>query len=179
MLIPSVRQQPKKSKLILPGSPLFTIENKVPKRTDWLSKRDAVMIPDKGFTKQLKTLRKTFEVVWDWGSSKWKIWDFPEEGEPYHVLTVETKGKTYRELGADVLLQLQSIMPERIGYKELDAYLDETDAQIRRRRARDFANKIRSITKDTFNYARGVLSLQVPRCFRVENATKTEESICS
>jgi hypothetical protein len=134
---------------------------------DYVARNDAVMVPDRGFTKQLKKLRSTLEVIWDWGSSKWKIWDFPKDGDPYHIMTVETKDKTYRELGADVLLQMQKVA--KLDYDDILAYLDEADEQIRRRNAKDFQNKIEAITTETFNYARGVLQVQVPRALKVEN----------
>ena len=80
-----------------------------PSFRDYRKLNDAAMTPDKGFVKQLKMLDKEFEVVWDWSSEKWEIWKFPKEfgKEPYHVTTVQTKDKNYRELGADILLQLQ------------------------------------------------------------------------
>jgi len=142
----------------------------LPKRQDYIVKKDAVMVPDRGFAKQLKTLRGTLDVVWDWGSSKWKIWDFPKDSEPYHVLTVETKDRTYREVGADILLQLQKSLS--LEYDKIEAYLDACDAQLRRRREKDFRNKIDSITRETFNYVRGVLQVQVPRAAKVANVAR-------
>jgi len=124
------------------------------------------MVPDKGFTKQLKCLDPEFDVVWDWGSEKWEIWKFPTDTgrEDHHVLTVQTKGKTYRELGSDILVKLQAGQVwNRYSVDQLCDYLEELDNQVRRRKAKDFQNKIESITLETFNYARGVLQIQVPR----------------
>lgn len=121
-----------------------------------------VMIPDRGFTKQLKKLNKDYEVKWDWGSEKWEIWCCPRDKEPYHVTTVQTKDRTYRQLGADVLLGLQQFSFERYTAEEISDYLDELDNQEARRKMKDFKNKIESIAKDTFNFARGVLQISVP-----------------
>lgn len=107
------------------------------------------MVPDRGFTKQLKKIDRDLEVVWDWGSAKWKIYKFPENGlEPYHVLTVQTKGKSYKALSSEVLLKLKqsySMTP-----KEMLAYIDECNEQVMRRKRQDFLNKIDSIARDTF-----------------------------
>jgi hypothetical protein len=125
------------------------------------------MVPDKGFTKQLKALDGDLEVVWDWGSSHWEIWRFPKGREGHHVLTVQTANKNYRELGTDVLLKLQASDSHRYSTKEFCAYLEEMDKQNQRRHEEEFRAKIDAITRDTFNYARGVLQVQVPQEFRV------------
>lgn len=136
--------------------------------------KDAVMVPDRGFTKQLKALDPEYEVVWDYGKMKWEIWKVPREGgkKPYHVLTVETKGKSYRELGTDVLLKLQynQWFSQNFTAKQIADYFDEMDRQIQRRKAQDFRNKIQGIALDTFSYAQGILQVQVPRSFRVARA---------
>jgi len=135
------------------------------------------MSPDKGFAKQLKMLHPEFEVVWDWGSEKWEIWQIPKDRNPNHVLTVQTTGKTYRELGADILLSLQkNLRWQNLSAKQICDYLDEMDNQERRRKAKDFKNKIEAITKETCDYARGVIKLQVPRCFSLGRAVQNEES---
>lgn len=125
------------------------------------------MTPDKGFVKQLKKLNPDYEVVWDWGSEKWEIWLFRKDCEPHHVATVQTKDRSYRELGADVLLKLQAGDTTKFSLDELVAYFDEMDKQVIRRQEQDLRNKIESVVKDTFNYARGVLQVQVPQKFRI------------
>jgi len=113
--------------------------------------RQGLMIPDKGFTKQLKVLDEELEVAWDWGSEKWEIWRFPKNGDsPFHMLTVQTKDRTYRELGADILLRLQKGDPARFSKGELVRYLDELDNQERRRRAKNFKNKLKDIAIDNW-----------------------------
>ena len=134
---------------------------KYPSSSEWRH-RNPVQIPDKGFTKQLKKLNKDYEVLWDWGSEKWEIWKFPDLGKPSHVTTIQTKNRTYRELGADILLNLQQFSFERYTAEELSNYLVELENQESRRKAKDFKNKIEAIAKDTFNFSRGVLQISVP-----------------
>jgi len=127
---------------------------------------DALMVPDKGFTKQLHALDRELEVVWDWGASKWEIWRFPEDGrEPFHMMTVQTKDRSYRELGADILVRLQKADPTRYTLNELIAYFDELDNQVERKKRQDLENAIAGITSNVQSYARGVLQVQVPKWF--------------
>jgi len=135
----------------------------------YLHRCSAEMVPDVGFVKQLKKLRPTYEVVWDGISKKWQIWDFPkEEGkDPFCITVVQTAGKTYRELGADVLLRLQEGDTTRFTLAELVAYFDELDNQVQRRKRKDFLNKIDSIARDTFSFAQGILAVQVPQTYKI------------
>ena len=114
-------------------------------------------------------LNKELEVLWDWGSSKWEIWRFPEDkSAEHHVLTVETKGKTYRELGVDILLRLKTGMEMATwSLNHLVDYFDELDKQVHRRKAKDMRTMIGDITRETINYQRGVLQVQVPKEIRV------------
>jgi len=134
------------------------------------------MVPDKGFVKQLKCLDKEFDVVWDWGSEKWEIWKFPKDKDPYHVLTVQTTDRTYRQLGQDILIKLQEGQVwNRYSLNELCSYLEELDNQANRRKMRDFKNKIEAITLETYNYVRGVPQIQVPRTLAIQRTVKNEE----
>lgn len=142
----------------------------LPSFKDYRVRNDAVMAPDRGFTKQLKTLDKDFEVVWDWASEKWEIWKFPKDKEPFHVTTIQTKNKKYRELGADILLRLQQF--DNFSGKQIADYLEAVEDQHRRRRLKDFKNKIESIAFETFNYAQGILQIQVPKKFKIAEAVK-------
>ena len=136
----------------------------------WKETNSVEMVPDRGFVKQLKKLHSTFEVVWDRGSEVWEIWDFPEHLEPYHVMRISTKDKTYRELGTDILLQLQQniFFTNNFTPKEICDYLDELDEQVRRRQEQDLRNKFQSIARDTFLYTQNVLQVQVPRKLKIE-----------
>jgi len=156
------------------------VENLAPKSPsfkDYRRLNDAYMVPDRGFVKQLKMLDEEFEVVWDWGANKWEIWKFPKGfgEEPYHVTTVQTKGRGYRETGADLLLKLQEANYWKRGFtvNQLANYLEELDNQVRRRKAKDFANRIEAIALETFSYAQGILQVQVPRSLRIGEVVKS------
>jgi hypothetical protein len=123
------------------------------------------MVPDKGFTKQLHALDPEYEVAWDWGSSKWEIWKFPKDGsEAYHILTVETKGKGYRELGADVLLCLQR--GKQFTPKQLLSYLEELDRQEHRRKVEAFKQRVKDIALDSFLNIH-CMKIQVPQEYSI------------
>jgi len=107
-------------------------------------------------------LDEEFEFVWDAGGERWEVWKFPKEKMGYHVLTIQTKDKSYREIGADILLKIREIQSFHFDAKKIMDYLMESERQERRRKAKDFMNKIEAIAKDTFNYSRGVLQVDVP-----------------
>lgn len=149
-------------------------EKRVPVGQEWKSRKHVAMLPDKGFLKQLKLLKKSYEVVWDWGMEKWQIWDFPKNGGlPGHVATVQTKDRGYRELGADVLLKLQAGDPNKFSVDELCAYFDEMDNQVRRKRMKEFRAKIESIAHDTFTNIHCKI-IQVPKEFSVARSVGRE-----
>ena len=135
-------------------------------------KDDAVMVPDKGFTKQLKALDPELEVMWDWASAHWSIWHFPKDKLPYHVLTVETATKSYRELGQDILLKLQECIHYKVNNLNIVDYIEEHNNQIRRRNEKDFKNKIHAIATDTWAYSNDVLQVSVPRTMIIGEAIK-------
>lgn len=148
-----------------------------PSFKDYRHKNSAAMAPDRGFSKQLKMLNKDFEIVWDWGANRWEIWSVSKSREPYHIMTVETEGKSYRELGADILINLRKgIYWQSLSAKQICDYLDELDNQERRRKAKDFKNKIEAIVGETFDYVRNVIKIQVPRKLSLERVVKNEES---
>ena len=126
---------------------------------------DGTVIPDRGFTKQLHALDSELDVVWDWGSDRWEIWRFPKSGkEPFHMITVQTKDKKYRELGADILLKLQEFDPWRYdSLNQLVNYFDELDKQAERRRRKDFLNRMHDVSSYVDNKLRQVVQVQVPR----------------
>lgn len=110
--------------------------------------KDPVMVPDRGFRKQLKTIDKDLEVVWDFGSNFWEIWHIRDDAEPYMFMRVQTSGRTYRELGADILLQVQKSFS--LSPKQIFDYLEEAEKQDARRRTEDFKQKIRDFARDSF-----------------------------
>ena len=123
----------------------------------------AAMVPDVGFTKQLKMLKSTFVVVWDQISSRWQIWDKDLAGIMYHVLTVETAGKTYKELSEDVLIKLKCNLISRIGWDETIAYFEEMDKQVQRRHEEELRTKFLDMAEGTYDYFRGMPLIQVPK----------------
>jgi len=129
-----------------------------------------IMVPDRGFTKQLHALDEELEVAWDWGSEKWEIWRFPKNGEEaFHVMTVQTKDKKYRELGADVLLRLQKGDPARFSAGQFIKYFEEMDKQIRRRKEKEFKDLITDIAMDSFLNLHCKI-IQVPQEYAVGRA---------
>jgi len=145
---------------------------------DW-RQRNPVGPPDRGFVKQLKMLDSEFDVVWDVGAEKWEIWKFPRDKAGYHIMTVQTVGRTYRELGQDILLQMEKIIDQHFDAEKIMNYLIESDKQERRRREKDFTNKLESIALETFNYARGILQVSVPEyiSFEVPKANVIERMV--
>lgn len=131
---------------------------------------DAVMVPDRGFTKQLKLLNPNFEVVWNWGWERWEIWEVPDDRPAYHVMTVQTRNKKYKALSGEVLTALAKSI--RFTAKEIMDYLDEMEEQDRRRKAREFSEKIQTIAKDTYNWVHGVPLIQVPQNIKVRKAVQ-------
>ena len=143
---------------------------------DYRTTSDGVMIADVGFKKQLWALDPELDVVWDWQSSRWEIWKFPGQGKKiakkvdhraYHVTTVQTKKRTFRELGADVLLKLQQGDPHRYSLKDFVAYFDALDDNVRRAKERKFKNEMESRHLETFWYTRG-LRKAVPFSYKVK-----------
>lgn len=133
------------------------------------------MYPDRGFTKQLHALDPELEVVWDWGSDKWEIWRFPKDGtEEHHVLTVQTKDRSYRELGMDVLLKLrEGAWLARMPLNNLLNYFEEMENQEQRRKQKAFADLIHDITLETMDYQRGVIKIQVPRTLKIRKVIES------
>jgi len=125
------------------------------------------MTPDKGFRRQLKTLDKELDVVWDWGCEKWEIWKIPKNGPAYMVSRVQTQGKDYRELGQDVLINLQ--MHLQIGPEKILDYLEEHNNQLRRRRQAAFKAKVLAMAQDAWGPL-FTLTSQVPKDWYVEDS---------
>lgn len=146
-----------------------------PKGKDWKHTNDGVMVADIGFKRQLWALDPELDVVWDYGKQKWEIWKFP--GQPKkvqkifdnksrYVMTVQTKDRNFRELGADIILKLQAGDPTKYSLNELVAYFDKMDENIRRAKLKDLYNKINSVTMESLDYLRGVPKVQVPKRFQ-------------
>lgn len=142
-----------------------------------LSSGWGVMVPDRGFRKQLHTLDPNLEVVWDGGSQRWEIWRIPPDGRlSHHVMTVQTKDRGYAELSGEVLLKLQQADASKYTAEQFLNYLEELDKQVHRRKAKEFEDKIHAITMENIDWMRGVIKVQVPQAYRVKRAVMgTEE----
>lgn len=150
---------------------------KPPSFKDYRATNDGVMVADIGFKRQLWALDEELDVVWDWASQKWEIWRFPGQKkkikkvmdkQAHHVMTVETKDKNFRELGADILLKLQWGDTQRWSQKELYEYFEKLDDNVARAKENRWRDYFQSVALDTFDYVRGVLKVQVPRVFGVK-----------
>ena len=139
---------------------------------DFRRTTDGVMVADVGFKKQLWALDPELDVVWDWAGCKWEIWKFPGQAGravkrvnhlAHHIMTIQTSKRTFRELGADIILKLQLGDTHKYSLKQLVSYFDKMDDNITRAKAKAFQNHIEAISLDTFDYARGVLKVSVPR----------------
>ncbi len=147
----------------------------LPEFSDYRRTDDGVMIADVGFKKQLWVLDPELDVVWDWGSTKWEIWKFPGQGRrkrkrvdqlAYHVTTVQTKGRTFRELGADILLKLQAGDMTKYSLKELVAYFDKMDDNLQREKRRKLRDSIESRSREAAWYLHGnPYRVLIPRRF--------------
>ena len=132
---------------------------------------DAVMVADVGFKKQLRSLDKELDLVWN--GSKWEIWRFPGQGanvkklaskRAVHVMTVQTKGRNFRELGADILLKLQAGDTQRFSTKELCDYFDKLDDNIERAKRKKIESWFDARRREVAWFTRG-LRVAVPRRF--------------
>jgi hypothetical protein len=136
------------------------------RRTD-----DATHVADLGFRRQLWALDKELDVVWNHPKQIWEIWKFPEQSKKLFkriddqakfIMAVQTKNKTFRELGADVLIKLQEFSFERYSVDQLCQYFDRQDAHIKAMKQKDFENKIEAITRESIDYIRGTVKRVVP-----------------
>ena len=138
---------------------------------DYRKTDDAVMVADVGFKRQLRALDPELDIVWN--GTKWEIWRFPGQGKrvkkvidskAVHVMTVQTRGRTFRELGADILLNLQKGDLTKYSLKEICNYFDAMDDNIQRAKEKDMENWFTDRRKEADWYTRG-LRLSVPKRF--------------
>ena len=147
---------------------------KPPKYKDYRTTRDGVMVADVGFKRQLSALDPELDVVWDWGSEVWEIWRFPGQAKvkkkrmdhrAFYMATVSVGKRTFRELGADILLKLQMGDPRRYSLKELCDYFDAMDDNIQRAKTKKFMDDMEDLENSVKKWWT-VISQQVPRAFR-------------
>lgn len=138
---------------------------------DFRKTNDAVMVADVGFKRQLRALDAELDVVWN--GAKWEIWRFPGQGNAVkklaskravHVMTVQTQGRSFRELGADILLKLQAGDTRRFSTKELCDYFDRMDDNLERAKRKEFESWFDSRRREVAWYTRG-LRVAIPKRF--------------
>lgn len=138
---------------------------------DYRTTNDGVMVADVGFKRQLRTLDPELDVVW--GRTKWEIWRFPGQGKvvkkvidprAHHVMTIQTQGRTFRDLGADILLKLQAGDLRRYSLKEICNYFDAMDDNIQRAKAKDLENWFEDRRIEVAWWTRG-LRVAIPKRF--------------
>lgn len=132
---------------------------------------DGVMVADIGFKRQLRALDPELDVVWS--GSKWEIWRFPGQKERVkkiaskratHVMTVQTRKRTFRELGADILLKLQAGDLRKYSVKEINDYFDAMDDNIQRAKMKKIENMLEDRRKEFEWYGKG-LRVSIPERF--------------
>ena len=138
--------------------------NSLPGFQDWRRTEDGVMVADLGFKKQLQALDPELDVVWDWGSARWEIWKFPGQGKEkkkrmnpraFHIMKVETKGKKFRELGADLLVKLQMGDTHKFSTNQLVDYFNKMDDNIQREKRNNLHREIGAMAKEQAWYMGG------------------------
>jgi len=147
----------------------------LPKFTEYRAGNDAVMVADIGFKKQLFALDPELDVLWDWGSEKWEIWRFPNQkklvkrpsSDAHHVMTIQTFGRNFRELGADILLKLQKSDTHNFTLKQLTDYFDQMDRNIEREQTRKLVDKIGAMNREILEFT-GTIKQPVSQKYNFE-----------
>ena len=85
----------------------------------------------------------------------------------FHVMTIQTKRRTFRELGADILIKLQQGDPHRYSLKDFVAYFDQLDENVRRGKEKAFTEKMNAMHAETFWYHRG-LRKSIPQSYCIK-----------
>lgn len=145
----------------------------------YLRSNDGVMIGDVGFKKQLWALDKELDLVWDPLGERWEIWRFPGQGDTkrkkidektIHVCSIMTQDRSFREVGADVLLKLQAGDTKRFSTDELADYFDKMDDNIQRAKRRELMNYLEGVDSETKNWW-SKFRTQVPNSYMIDIPT--------
>lgn len=149
--------------------------DRLPSFKDYRRTSDGIQVADLGFKKQLWALDPELDVVWDWGSSRWEIWKFPGQrktkvkkidSKAFHIMTIQTKGRTFRDLGADIILKLQKGDMQRYSTKDLVRYFDQMDKNVQRERRRQMMERIGARSREVAWYLCGnPYRAQIPKRF--------------
>ncbi len=145
----------------------------------YLRSRDEVMVADMGFKKQLWALDPELDLVWDPLGERWEIWRFPgQKKELYktineksvHVASVMTANRSFREVGADILLKLQAGDTQKFSIKQLADYFDKMDDNLQRAKRKELFNKLDGIDREVKSWW-SKFKTQVPDSYKVDIPT--------
>jgi len=145
---------------------------------------DGVMVADVGFKKQLQALDKELDIVWDNVSNKWEVWKFIGQGgrvkkrlnpRARHVMTIQTQDRTFREVGADIILNLQKNDLRKYSVEEIMGYFDKMDENILRAKRKRLNDRLSDCSKELAWYTKG-LRVQVPKRFMNGTMLKNKPS---
>ena len=123
---------------------------------DYRRTNDGVMVADIGFKKQLWALDPELDLAWDAFGNKWEIWKFPGQAkkplkvmgpDAMHVASIQTKDRSFREVGADVLLKLQAGDTRKFSIQEIADYLDKMDDNLERAKRKAFMDEMDDIQR--------------------------------
>ena len=144
------------------------------------------MVASVGFKKQLWALDKCLDVVWNFVIEKWEIWKFPgQEGkkvkvwndQAFHVTTIQTKDKQFRDLGADILLKLQAGDTRKYSLKQLVEYFNQMEKNLLREKNKQLFDNIHSMNMDLAHFSLGIRQpvpkeylFETPSSLRVKRA---------
>ena len=140
---------------------------------DYRKTNDAVMVADIGFKKQLMALDAELDVIWN--GNKWEVWRFPGQGKTRRkladpratqVMTVQTQGRSFREVGVDIILKLQEGDTRRFSSKEICDYFNAMDDNIQRAKTKKFEDMLDDRRREVDWYMRG-LRVNIPKRFMV------------
>jgi len=139
------------------------------------------MVASVGFKKQLWALEPELDVVWNFVGKRWEIWRFPGQKKEikkkwndraHHVMTIKGEDGSYRDVGADVLLNLQKGDTHRYSLKQLVDYFDQMDKNIQREKEKKLMNLISAMNRDMLEYT-GSRKIAVPKEYMIEVPKET------
>ena len=87
-------------------------------------------------------------------------------------MTIKAKDGSYRDVGADVLLNLQKGDTHKYSLKQLVDYFDQMDKNIRREKEKKLMNLISAMNRDVLEYT-GSRKIAVPKEYMIEVPKET------
>lgn len=145
------------------------------------------MVASLGFKKQLWALDKCLDVVWNFIIEKWEVWKFPGQEEKkvklwndqaFHVTTIQTKKKEFRDLGADILLKLQAGDTRKFSLEQLVQYFNQMEKNLVREKNKRLYENIHARNLDLAHYSL-TISQPVPKeyLFQTPNSLSVQRAI--